>query len=357
MSNRTVSDELTTIAGVGSAIARHAQSYGIDIEPICTALDIDPADFQSLTARISLDRICRLLEACALLSNDEAFGLKSAQAFVLGSSGAVGYGLIAAPTVRHFLRFLSEHMPRFSQASHCKLEQMGDDISVSWTYSPLIVKRDQYVDLTMALYLRHLRQMTGEDADTIAVSLERPRPRNPSIFRERLARHVSFNTRANSLRIPSRLLDRVNPRGDETLFRLMDIQCRALQESEAREEEFLDQVRRYIRRRIAEPVLALDDVARYFGLSERTFQRRLAEFGATLNDLRDEERRQLSLTLLTRSRLSISDICYRLGYSAPSAFTRSVHRWFGASPRSLRDQMEEEPDPIAISLHNKQALP
>jgi AraC-like DNA-binding protein len=341
MSNRTASDELTTIAGVGSAIARHAQSYGIDIGPICTALDIDPADFQSLTARISLDRICRLLETCALLSNDEAFGLKGAQIFVLGSSGSVGYGLMASPTVRHFVRFLSEHMPYISQASHCKLEELENEIILSWTFSPLIVKRDQYVDLTVALYMRHLRQMIGEDADTVTIGLERPRPRNPSIFRERLARHVGFNMRTNSLRIPSRLLDRANPRGDETLFRLMDIQCRTLQADEAAQREFLEQVRHYIRRRIGEPVLSLDDVAAYFGLSERTFQRRLAEFNATLNDLRDEERRLLSLTLLTTSTLSISTICYRLGYSAPSAFTRSVHRWFGTSPRSLREQADD----------------
>jgi AraC-like DNA-binding protein len=347
MSNQTVSDELTTIAGVASAIARHSQTYGIDIEPICRALDIDPADFQSLTARISLDRICRLLEACAMLANDEAFGLKSAEIFVFGSSGPFGYGVMTAPTVRHFVQFLSDHLPYVSQTSHCKLEYTDTEAVVSWTFSPLIVKRDQYVDLTMGLHMRHLRRMIGEDADAISIGLERPRPRNPAIFRDRLARHVGFNMRVNSLRIPNRLLDRTNPRGDENLFKLMDIQCHTLHTDGAVDAEFLEQVRRYIRMRIAEPVLALDDVAGYFSLSERTFQRRLSEFGTTLNDLRDEERRRLSLTLLTESTLSISAICYRLGYSAPSAFTRSVHRWFGASPRSLRDTADSANGPVA----------
>ncbi len=50
MSPRVLTDELTTVAGLASAVVEHAQSYGLDIKPICKALDIDPDIFQSLTA-------------------------------------------------------------------------------------------------------------------------------------------------------------------------------------------------------------------------------------------------------------------------------------------------------------------
>lgn len=352
MSNQTVSDELTAVAGVGSAIARHAASYGIDIEPICDALNIDPGDLQSLTARLSLDRLSRLLEACALLSNDEAFGLKSAAIFVLGSSGAFGYGVMSAPTVRDLAQFLSEHMPYVSQTSHCKLEFTGTEAVMSWSFSPLIVKRDQYVDMMVALFMRHIRRMFGEEAEAVAINLERPRPKSPALFRERLSRHLGFGMRVNSMRFPNRILDTSNPHGDENLFKLMDIQCRNLASQEAVSEDFLEQVRQYIRKRIGEPALALEAVAAYFGLSERTFQRRLADAGMSLNDVRDEERRRLSFTLLTQSDLSISAICYRLGYSAPSAFTRSVYRWFGVSPKSLRDGINEGAEEIGQATAN-----
>lgn len=341
MSNETLADDLTTIAGVASAIARHAQSYGIDIAPICQALDINPDDLKSLTARISLDRMCRLLEACAVLANDEAFGLKSAAIFKLGASGPFGYGMMTAPTVRHFLQFLVDHLSFASQVRQCRLVVTEAEAVLSWTFSPLVAKRDQYVDLLIGLQLRHLRQMIGDAADAVAVGLQRQRPMQPALFRDRLTRHVSFGMPINSLHIPAGLLDRVNPAGDETLFKLMDIQLRSLHADVAAEEEFVEQVRRYIRRRIAEPNLALDAVAGYFSLSERTFQRRLSEFGTSLNDLRDEERRQLSLALLRDGSLSISEIAYRLGYSAPSAFTRSVYRWFGAAPKNLRNMASD----------------
>jgi AraC-like DNA-binding protein len=344
MSNKTANDDLTTAAGVASAIAQHAQSYGIDIVPICRALDINPDDLQSLTARISLDRMCRLFEACAVLSNDDSFGLKCAAVFTLGSSGPFGYGMMTAPTARHLLHFLSDHLTFASQARECRLQTGETDTVLSWTFSPLVTKRDQYLDLIVALHLRHLRGVIGKDIDTVAVGLQRPRPSHPALFRERMTRHISYGMPVNSLHVPTHLLDRTNPSGDETLFKLMDIQLRTLQSDMVGEEEFVDQVRRYIRQRIAEPTLALDMVAAYFGLSERTFQRRLAETDATLNDLRDGERRKLSLTLLSDSNLSISAISYRLGYSAPSAFTRSVYRWFGASPKHLRHGLPGDND-------------
>lgn len=336
MSNQTVTDEQTTAAGVGAAIAAHAQSYGVDIIPICEALEINPDDLTSLTARISLDRICRLLETCAILSKDENFGLKCGGIFTLGASGPFGYGMITAPTVRDFLNFLNEHLAFASQVRDCRLEYTETEAVLSWTFSPLIAKRDQYVDLIMTLYIRHLRGLIGDEADVVGIGMQRLRPTNPALYRERMTRHISFAMPVNSLHIPTRLLDLENPRGDETLFKLMDIQLRTLQAEVATDEEFVEQVRRYIRQRIAEQTLALDAVATYFGLSERTFQRRLSEFDTTLNDLRDEERRSLGLTLLRDSNLSISTISYRLGYSAPSAFTRSVYRWFGASPKALR---------------------
>ena len=343
MSNETLNDEITTVAGVASAIAQHAQSYGIDIEPICRALGIDSSDLQSLTARISLERICRLLETCAVLSDDEAFGLKSAAIFTLGSSGPFGYGMMTAPTPRHFLQFLADHLPFASQARDCRLRVTETEAVLSWTFSPLVPRRTQYVDLLVALQLRHLRHLVGSDGETVAVGLQRQRPAQPALFRERMTRHISYGMPVNSLHIPARLLDHVNPGGDETLFKLMDIQLRTLHSDMTTDEVFVEQVRRYIRQRIAEPNLALDAVSRYFGLSERTFQRRLADFATTLNDLRDEERRRLSVALLRDSNLSISAIAYRLGYSAPSAFTRSVYRWFGAAPKTLRRAAPEDP--------------
>lgn len=339
MSELRNTEEMTIIAGVASAVADHAFQYGIDIVPICAELGLDPRIFQSMTARVSLGKVCRLLAACSRLSGDEAFGLKCVDIYERGASGPFGYGLIVAPDLRSMIEFLEEHVAGATASSYFARETTDSETILRLTFSPLIMERDQYVDMAMAMAMARMRDILGEKANQIAIELERSPPRDPGVFRHYLSDKLTFSGRLNSVTIPHALLDVVNPRGDARLFELMHLQCRSLHPSPttSSREAFASHVRAYLRLRIAEPELSLSEMARHFQLSERTLQRRLSEHGTSLNDLRDEIRRDMSLTLLTETDLPIADICYRLGYSAPSAFSRSVTRWFGSSPRSVRD--------------------
>ena len=337
MPPRSITDELTTVAGLASAVVEHAQSYGIDIKPICKALEIDPEVFQQLTARMSLDRLCRLLEACALLADDEAFGITSIKGYEAGSTGPFGYGLMAAPTGLDFVRFLDDHIQYVTNTSYSKLTMDERGAHLAWTFAPVIVKRDQYVDMSVGLVMQRARAFAN--CDSIEVQLERPPPRNPQPFKQLLARRISFGARVNCVHFPRSFLDAKNPTGDRRLFELMDLQCRSLRPpSPAKNEDFLEQVRRYLLLHVSDEDFPLAQIAPYFGMSERTFQRRLAAHGTSLNDLRDQIRKEVSFNLLTESELPISEICYRLGYSAPSAFTRSVTRWFGTTPTEVRER-------------------
>jgi AraC-like DNA-binding protein len=333
---QTASDKYSAVSGLASAIGRSAAQYGIDIAPICKALDLDPSTFSDLTGRISLDRLCRLLETCALLANDETFGLRTADYFEPGSSGAYGYGLMAAPTALDFIRFLGEHQNAASEKSYSRLTIDAEGAEYVSTYSPLIVKRDQFVDMATALIFARLKPILGAATDQVEVGLERPKPKNVTPYRDRISKKISFGKRINSLRFPAELFSKTNPQGDARLFKLMDLQCRALATARPDHQDFVEELREFMLARISDSAISLADTAEYFHVSERTLQRRLAETGTSINDLRDDVRRDLAAKLLTMSELSAAEIALRLGYSAPSAFTRSTLRWFGMTPREYR---------------------
>jgi AraC-like DNA-binding protein len=334
--NETASDRYSAASGLASAIGTSAAQYGIDIIPICRALDIDPATFSDLTGRISLDRLCRLMETCALIANDEAFGLKTADHFRPGATGPYGYGLITAPTALDFFRFMGDHEQYVSEASFAKLTINEHGAENVWTYSPLIVKRDQFVDMGTALLIARLHPILGSSIEQVEIGLERHKPKNAALYREKLTKKVSFGKRINSIRLPPELFSRANPNADPQLFRLMDLQCRTLHTSLSKDRDFVTQLKDYLLTRVSESAISLAEVADYFHMSERTLQRRLAENETSLNDLRDDIRRELADRLLSESELSAGEIAHRLGYSAPSAFTRSTLRWFGKTPRDYR---------------------
>lgn len=337
MPGKHVNDDITVVAGMAAGVAGYAQSRGIDIVPICSALGIDSSRFGSLTERVSLEKLCRLLETCAVISADDAFGLQCASAFPAGGSGAFGYGLMSAPDVRSFLQFLQDHVYYATNTSHFTMAADGQYTSLSWTFAPVIARRDQYVDLALAVLFQRLRDILGERINQVEVGLERPKPHNIQLFKDRLTRRTGFSQSINTLRVPAALLDVVNPRADKRLFDLMNLQCRMLRpETSVAATHFIDQVKGYLQMRLTDAELSLAEIAPHFNLSERSFQRRLATLGTNLNEIRDAIRKDAGYRLLIGSDLPVSDIGYRLGYSTPGAFSRSVSRWFGQTPTDIR---------------------
>ena len=53
----------------------------------------------------------------------------------------------------------------------------------------------------------------------------------------------------------------------------------------------------------------------------------------------DEVRRNLAYRYLARADLTLSDIAGRLGYSELAVLSRCCQRWFGSSPRQLRQSL------------------
>ena len=79
------------------------------------------------------------------------------------------------------------------------------------------------------------------------------------------------------------------------------------------------------------------DVALRCGISPRTLIRRLHEDGATFQQLLDAARKQRALWMLVHTAEPVEEIAARLGYADTSNFSRTVRRWFGATPRELRE--------------------
>jgi AraC-like DNA-binding protein len=84
---------------------------------------------------------------------------------------------------------------------------------------------------------------------------------------------------------------------------------------------------------------SIEDVADLLRLHPRTLQRRLSEGGATFERLRDEIRKDMAERHLSDARVPLSEVAAVLGYANQSALARSCVRWFGRSPKVVRDQL------------------
>jgi AraC-like DNA-binding protein len=80
-------------------------------------------------------------------------------------------------------------------------------------------------------------------------------------------------------------------------------------------------------------------IARALGLHERTMQRRLNMADTSFEKIKDSILREMAIILLRDPDVQISRIAWKLHYTNGSAFTRACQRWFGLSPREVRQTL------------------
>jgi len=332
----TLADQFEAVAGVASAVGAYAASRNIDSDAIARGCGLDPARFGILGERVSLNRLCRFLEALALISGDDLFGLKSAEVFEKGASGPFGYALMSAPTIRDLLIFLGRNLHKAGETSICTLAIGARETHFEWAYSPLILHCDQYVDLGLVQTFRHLKAILGPDTNQLKLELTRLKPKNTNLHKELLTKHVSFGATVNAMIMPSEFLGRVNPNADPRLFKMMSQQMDAIEIRSTKSQDPVVSVKLHLAENLAGNVPTLAQEAERLGMSPRTLQRRLTDAGTSMQALLDQCRSEMAERLLLDTTLSLSAITYKLGFSAPAAFTRSAIRWFGVTPSNYR---------------------
>ena len=81
---------------------------------------------------------------------------------------------------------------------------------------------------------------------------------------------------------------------------------------------------------------SFEQVAEELHLNPQTLRRRLKREGLTFNEIRSQLRRDLAIDLLSRTRHSVEEIGYRVGFADPSNFIRAFRQWTGVTPYSYR---------------------
>jgi AraC-like DNA-binding protein len=96
------------------------------------------------------------------------------------------------------------------------------------------------------------------------------------------------------------------------------------------------QVRSLLVRQLGEGNSDKSAIAQALSVHPKTLERRLRAEGTSHRTLLGEVRRDAAQRYLTDSKLPMTQIAARLGYSEPAVFTRNCQQWFGAHPSDLR---------------------
>lgn len=145
----------------------------------------------------------------------------------------------------------------------------------------------------------------------------------------------SFNQNKNALIFPKEVLDLSLPTYDGNLKELLINQCASEILSLPKAKSLSEEVRLVLKSNLASPPV-VDDIARHFGLNERTLKRKLQLEGASYRDILIELRVAKAKQLLVETEMSVDNIAHQLGYSSPNTFKRLFKKWTNITPGSIR---------------------
>lgn len=286
---------------------------------------------------VSGDAAARLFEDIAARLHRPGFGVEYASAVPLGAAGAMGFILTQAKDMRTAVQAIQRYTQIVVSGLDVTYQPVEGGAQLSWRY-PISFETPhiQLNSFLAALVIIRLRAGVSPDWSPKLVQFIHRDPGALDAYRRVFGPNVSFEQPSNLFAFRDAYLDRPNEAANPLLYKVVrdfgEVQLAAKKPSS----DFRGVVANSIVALMGASSPTLEAVAEQLGVAGRTVQRRLANEGATFEDVLGETRRFVAERLLRDTDLALTDIAFMLGFSELSAFTRAAKRWHGVPPRQFR---------------------
>jgi AraC-like DNA-binding protein len=317
-----------------------AAAHGIAPSALASAAGLAPAALAPLPDALAAGDYIALLDAGSRLAGDPHFGLHVGERVRPGTYSVYGLVLLACRDIGQAL----EQTQRYEQLAHdlgrSRLEPDGSLARYTWV--------SHYPDAS-----RHLAESVFAGIRTfgcwlagrplaphaLAFAHARPLDADPAEYARVLGMVPVFDASAHSVDFDAAFLALPLPAADTAMYPLLQQHAeRMLRERAQAPTGIVAQVHAAIVRSLAIEPVRLAGIATALDLSPRTLQRKLADAGATFQQVLDAARYALAMDYLRQDGLPLVDIAFLLGFQEQSAFTHAFREWSGMNPGAWRER-------------------
>jgi AraC-like DNA-binding protein len=316
-------------------------SLGGDPAALLEVCSIEPAVLDDRNGLIRHSTMARLLERASAELRCVDFGMRLA-AVQEGTKvlGPLEVAMRNSPTLGEAFRYFADHVQAYSTGTQICLERLADDDRVFMQFDILptdLSNQRQAVEHALALTQHAALAISGGQSRAREVWFTHEPLAPLSTYRAHFKATLRFGQSMNGLFFDERDFDVSVPDPDPQLYEIatsfIDHRFPAAPMS------VTTRVRTIIARFLVEGNCTHERVASALGLHPRTLQRRLREEGESFEAIKDSVRRDVALRYLRQPNIPLVRVTEILGYSETSVLSRSCHRWFAASPRQLRNEL------------------
>ncbi len=328
---------LTAAVGDARGMVNFAVRQGVDREHLLAAAGIAEGMLGNFEARLPLPAYRRLIETGAKLTNDPAFALHYAEAIDVSEISVLGLITHASETmidafaqINRYTRLITDVAS--NAPNRFTLERDAEGL---WLTDHR-ADPDDFIQLTEMSFARMVcgTRVFGDTPFVLEVHVSHPAPSYAREYEAVFLAPVKFAAGRNAMRVDERWLTYRVAKQPRFTFGILSAHADRLLKDLQGSEDLAHRIEAAIMPRLHTGAIDLATVANELGVSRQTIFRRLKAENTSYEKLLDNLRHRLALSYFQERKVSVNEVAYLLGYSAPSAFTRAFKRWTGTSPRA-----------------------
>ncbi len=330
---------LTTITRI---LWRTAESNRYDPVELFTGAGLDPAAIDVPRARFPFDSVCNAWLTLAARTENPCLGLEAAAHYRIPDLHALGITFLASTNLLQALRLVDRYERALNTGIDYEVSETGMQVSLVCATQEIPEPATRIIeDLRNAVFLSLAREGLGEPIVPLEVGFTYPAPAHQQPYLDHFNcpirfsvdhSYISFKRSDALLPFTARNVDLARA-NDRILAQLLDA---------LNDRDYLCRVKEIVARTLPSGTPTEAEVASAVFTSPRTLHRRLAEHGTSFRGVLSSVRRELSEGYLRDDTIPITEICYLVGFSDVSAFSRAFKRWTGRTPGQFRNRQWPE---------------
>ncbi|WP_168224843.1 AraC family transcriptional regulator [Rhodoferax aquaticus] len=312
------------------------QKAEVDSDRVLASAQLAWDTLQRDGAGLPRDTVIPLVRAAMAATGKPWLGLDLGWQAPVSAHGPLGYAAVTAPDLHHALAALA----RFGAVR---------DDSFAWTYQATAQggvlqatarldwgdARTFVMDTVIAAFMRVIESALGQWPCGVRLELPVPKPPWASQYLRVQPLELLFDQPSLRFCFSARTLALPCIGADAHAHANACHECELALRPIA-QRSYREQVNRVLEDAATGRYPQLTEVAAQCGVSSRTLMRQLQHEGTSFQQLLDTHRKVRALALLQHSTHTVEEIAAQLGYVDTSNFSRTVRRWFGVSPKAMR---------------------
>jgi len=319
-------------------LCAHLRNRGIDMAELFKGNSLDWETLLDSPRFMNFEQFRHLVLNAMKLTECPWLGLEISNLIQVSSHGPMGYGAVAAPTVRDaFLLVQKTISTRISFYAFSLEEENG---RAHFILKELIDPKELREFLSVMLlgsFQDLLSKTSGSYSSDICVSFPFEEPHWSTLYKEHFSEITIQFAQANfTTDMPAELLDWHCLTADEFTYRNALRECEQLLDKRDKGGELSEQLKNHLFA-MGAPYPSQESIAEIFHMSVRTLIRKLKSEQTSYQSILDEVRKELACWYLQNTALSIESIAEHLGFQDTSNFSRVFRRWLNCTPSTFRD--------------------